>query len=412
MTDAPAHARAAGRCARARRQPVRVRPAVHVPARVDGRGGDLGRVAAHVDEPAAAAVRASRRREHARVRRRRAVDPVPEAGPRASAASRSTSRVPRARSSCARSPSSSDVLVENSRSDAMDGFGLGYEQLAAVQSRPRLLRDLRLRLRRARPPRDGQHRAGRVGRDGEDRFRRRSAAARRASRSPITRARRTPRSGCSPRCASATRPGAGQLVDVAMLDVLTASVWDEPVDHYAAIGMPPRTGNADGRGAPINTYRCADGWISVTCTSDRQWQRLCDLMERDDVLERWPTIRERAGAAAEIDAAMEAWTSTRPVREVEAAFLAIGLPAGPGARPDRGRRRRAAARARAAHRAAPSERAGRPAERVPRCVAADLVRGPGRPAARRAARHEHRRGAARARGLRRRRRSRSCAPTE
>ena len=63
--------------------------------------------------------------------------------------------------------------------------------------------------------------------------------------------------------------GRGQLVDVAMFDVLTASVWDEPVDHYAAIGMPPRTGNADGRGAPINTYRCADGWISVTCTSDR-----------------------------------------------------------------------------------------------------------------------------------------------
>jgi crotonobetainyl-CoA:carnitine CoA-transferase CaiB-like acyl-CoA transferase len=92
--------------------------------------------------------------------------------------------------------------------------------------------------------------------------------------------------------------------------------------------MPPRTGNADGRGAPINTYRCADGWISVTCTSDRQWQRLCDLMERDDALARWPTIRERAGAATEIDAAVEAWTSTRPVREVEAAFLGIGFPAG------------------------------------------------------------------------------------
>ena len=122
--------------------------------------------------------------------------------------------------------------------------------------------------------------------------------------------------------------GLGQLVDVAMIDVLTASVWDEPVDHYAAVGMPPRTGNADGRGAPINTYRCADGWVSVTCTSDRQWQSVCDLIERDDALERWPTIRERAGNAAEIDAAMESWTSERPVREVEAAFLAIGLPAG------------------------------------------------------------------------------------
>jgi len=122
--------------------------------------------------------------------------------------------------------------------------------------------------------------------------------------------------------------GRGQLVDVAMIDVLTASVWDEPVDHYAAIGMPPRTGNADGRGAPINTYRCADGWISVTCTSDRQWQSLCDLMTRDDVLASWPTIRERAAGAAQIDEAVEAWTSARAVRDVETAFLAIGLPAG------------------------------------------------------------------------------------
>jgi formyl-CoA transferase len=122
--------------------------------------------------------------------------------------------------------------------------------------------------------------------------------------------------------------GRGQLVDVAMYDVLTASVWDEPVDHYAAIGMPPRTGNADGRGAPINTYRCADGWVSVTCTSDRQWRRLCDLMDRDDVFERWPTIRERAAAASDIDAAVEGWTFSRPVREVEAAFVQIGMPAG------------------------------------------------------------------------------------
>jgi formyl-CoA transferase len=39
-------------------------------------------------------------------------------------------------------------------------------------------------------------------------------------------------------------------------------------------------------------------------------------------------VRERAGGAAEIDAAMEAWTSARPVAEVEGAFLDVGLPAG------------------------------------------------------------------------------------
>ena len=37
---------------------------------------------------------------------------------------------------------------------------------------------------------------------------------------------------------------ASTLRSHSMLDVLTALVWDEPVDHYAATGMPVRTGNA------------------------------------------------------------------------------------------------------------------------------------------------------------------------
>ena len=91
--------------------------------------------------------------------------------------------------------------------------------------------------------------------------------------------------------------GAGQLVDVAMLDVLTALVLDEPVDHYAASGVPVRTGNADARGAPINTYRCADGWVAVTCTSDGQFERLCALMERPELRTRFPDVRARARPA-------------------------------------------------------------------------------------------------------------------
>ena len=45
---------------------------------------------------------------------------------------------------------------------------------------------------------------------------------------------------------------------------------------------------------------------------------------------------------------MEAWTATRPVREVEAALLGDRLPRGPCARPDRGRDRPGAAQPRAA----------------------------------------------------------------
>jgi crotonobetainyl-CoA:carnitine CoA-transferase CaiB-like acyl-CoA transferase len=221
----------------------------------------------------------------------------------------------------------SDVLVENSRSDAMREFGLAYEQLA--ERNPRLVYCAISGFGYDAPDAPAmdnivQAASGVMAKTG--------FADGPPMRAGITIADHASATNAALGVLAALRQrdacGRGQLVDIAMYDVLTASVWDEPVDHYAAIGMPPRTGNADGRGAPINTYRCADGWVSVTCTSDRQWERLCDLMGRPDVLDRWPTIRERAESARAIDEAVEAWTQSRPVREVEAAFVQIGMPAG------------------------------------------------------------------------------------
>jgi CoA:oxalate CoA-transferase len=121
--------------------------------------------------------------------------------------------------------------------------------------------------------------------------------------------------------------GRGQHVDLAMLDVLTALVWDEPVDHYADTGMPVRTGNADPRGAPINVYPASDGWVAVTTTTNAQWQQLVRLLGRPEWATVMPTIRDRAGSGPEIDAAFAAWSSTLPSNEVERLLVGIGIAA-------------------------------------------------------------------------------------
>lgn len=123
------------------------------------------------------------------------------------------------------------------------------------------------------------------------------------------------------------RTGRGSHVDVSMLDVMTALVWDEPVDHYAASGVPVRTGNADPRGAPINVYPARNGWIAVTLTTSEQWKELVALMGRPEWADVMPTIRERAQHAAEIDDVFAAWSCTLPASEVERLLLAIGIPA-------------------------------------------------------------------------------------
>jgi crotonobetainyl-CoA:carnitine CoA-transferase CaiB-like acyl-CoA transferase len=121
--------------------------------------------------------------------------------------------------------------------------------------------------------------------------------------------------------------GRGQHVDLSMLDVLTALVWDEPVDHYAASGMPVRTGNADPRGAPINVYPAVDGWVAVTLTTTEQWRQLVVLMERPEWADELPTIRERAQHGAEIDDAFAAWSRRLLAAEVERLLVEIGIPA-------------------------------------------------------------------------------------
>ena len=165
-------------------------------------------------------------------------------------------------------------------------------------------------------------------------------------------------------------------------------------------------------GAPINTYRCADGWISVTCTSDRQWQRLCDLIgapRRARTLADGPRAgrgrgrdRRRDGGV-DVDAAGTRRSRRRSSRS--------GCPSGrvrdPIEAADDEQLRARGLLTELRHPSAP----GRPAERLPRRRAADLVRGPCRPAARRAAGHEHRRGAARARRVATTTSSRSSAPT-
>jgi CoA:oxalate CoA-transferase len=120
--------------------------------------------------------------------------------------------------------------------------------------------------------------------------------------------------------------GEGDHVDVAMLETLSALVWDEAVDFYAATGRPVRTGNADPRGAGIDAYECRDGWISMCPTSEEQWRLMAELVGHPEWTTDWPTIRDRSAHADDIGAGMRAWARGRTALDAESALLAIGIP--------------------------------------------------------------------------------------
>lgn len=123
--------------------------------------------------------------------------------------------------------------------------------------------------------------------------------------------------------------GRGQFVDVAMLDVLIAMIWDEPVDAYEEIGWPERAGNGDPRGTPIGTYPTSDGWVAVVSTGEAVFERMGELIGRTDLAERYKDLPTRAQHREEVDAALSAWTRERTTEDAVTALTAIGMPVGP-----------------------------------------------------------------------------------
>jgi formyl-CoA transferase len=125
------------------------------------------------------------------------------------------------------------------------------------------------------------------------------------------------------------RDGRGQLLDVAMLDSLLALLWDEPIDAFEAQGLPERVGNGDPRGAPLDVFRSADGWLALVLTQDAQWSALCAEMGRPELAQRWPDYASRIAAREAVNEAVAAWCLTLGSDDAVARLLALGIPAGP-----------------------------------------------------------------------------------
>jgi formyl-CoA transferase len=121
------------------------------------------------------------------------------------------------------------------------------------------------------------------------------------------------------------RTGRGQVVDVAMNDVMTSLIWDDHLDWYEQLGLGERWGNADPRGGPLNVYQAADGWVAIVVSSDAQWAGLCRLMERDDLLARTPVALDRRRALSEVDGVVRDWCASRPASAVAAALRGLGI---------------------------------------------------------------------------------------
>jgi formyl-CoA transferase len=125
--------------------------------------------------------------------------------------------------------------------------------------------------------------------------------------------------------------GRGQVIDVALYEAVF-NCMESLLPEYSAFGaVRGPAGSALPGIAPSNAYQCKDGgYALIAGNGDSIFKRLMGVIDRSD-LAADPALADNAGRVArvaEIDEAIGAWARQRTVGEVLAALDAASVPAG------------------------------------------------------------------------------------
>jgi len=124
--------------------------------------------------------------------------------------------------------------------------------------------------------------------------------------------------------------GEGQVVDVSLYEPLFR-LFVGDVEAYDRLGhVRDRTGNRHPNAAPRNVYETADGYLTLSASSQRIFENVCEAIGRPDLVDdaRFATNEKRVDNAAALDEAIENWTRERTteeaIAEMEAADAIVG----------------------------------------------------------------------------------------
>ncbi|WP_066457191.1 CaiB/BaiF CoA transferase family protein [Castellaniella caeni] len=124
--------------------------------------------------------------------------------------------------------------------------------------------------------------------------------------------------------------GVGQMIDVALYESVF-NMMESLLPEYAVFGQVRQPAGSSLPGiAPSNAYACQDGYVLIAGNGDSIFRRLMQAIGRDD-LGADPALAHNAGRVAQvarIDAAIAQWTAARTQDDVLAALNEARIPAG------------------------------------------------------------------------------------
>ncbi|WP_106402611.1 CaiB/BaiF CoA transferase family protein [Actinocorallia populi] len=117
--------------------------------------------------------------------------------------------------------------------------------------------------------------------------------------------------------------GRGQVVDMAIIEPILTLLGPQIINYDQLGILQQRSGNRSSNNAPRNTYETRDGkWVAISTSAQSIAERVMHLVGRPEYIdEPWFTSgAERAKHADELDAAVGGWIAERDRDEVIKAF--------------------------------------------------------------------------------------------
>jgi crotonobetainyl-CoA:carnitine CoA-transferase CaiB-like acyl-CoA transferase len=127
------------------------------------------------------------------------------------------------------------------------------------------------------------------------------------------------------------RAGAGQHIDLALLDTQVAVLANQAMNYLVTGVAPQRLGNSHPNIVPYQVFATSDGYIIVAVGNETQFARMCEVIGRPDLAsdERFATNAARVNHRGEIVAILHGIFVTRTMRDWLDALERVGVPCGP-----------------------------------------------------------------------------------
>ncbi len=127
--------------------------------------------------------------------------------------------------------------------------------------------------------------------------------------------------------------GGGQWIDMSLLEAVTPFFAQPFLQYTVARDIRTPSGNRSEDAAPQGSYRTAgdDCWLAVTICSAADWESLCEVIGKNDLVEK-PDLQSLTGRQAlhdEIDEAISSWSAELDHNVAADLLQSAGLAAAP-----------------------------------------------------------------------------------